>query len=492
MSRMQTSLETTTQIPASPLAARSENFRRARGLVIAMLICVVHLGARDARAQMEMWLTDPGGLARFEKQKTGPVPGGDGSQNRPTIDIDPKMTYQTIDGFGYTLTGGSARHLSRMSPAARARLLKELFATEGSGLGISYLRVSIGASDLDDHPFSYDDRPPGRADPELKRFSLAPDRAALLPVLKQILAIAPDLKIMGSPWSPPAWMKTNGKTTGGSLRPEFYSTYANYFVKYIAAMKAEGIRIHAVTVQNEPLHPGNNPSLLMPAREQLDFVKGHLGPAFQKAGLDTKIIIYDHNCDKPDYPISILNDREARQFVDGSAFHLYAGKISAMSSVHDAHPDKNLYFTEQWIGAPGDLRGDLAWHTRELTVGATRNWARTVLEWNLAADSKHQPHTNGGCTTCLGALTIDGDKFTRNPAYYVIAHASKLVRPGSVRIATNELPSLPNVAFRTPDGRIVLIVLNDAPTTQSFRIRDPDRVVTSTLPAGAVATYVWP
>jgi glucosylceramidase len=287
-------------------------------------------------------------------------------------------------------------------------------------------------------------------------------------------------------------MKTNGEPIGGSLKPEFYGAYAKYFVKYVQGMKAEGIRIDAVTVQNEPLHPKNEPSLLMQPREQAEFIKNHLGPAFRKAGLDTKIVLYDHNCDRPDYPISILDDPEAKKYVDGSAFHLYAGEIEAMSAVHDAHPDRNLYFTEQWIGAPGDLKGDLAWHTRELTIGAPRNWARAVLEWNLASDPKYEPHTPGGCTTCLGAVTIDGDSITRNSAYYIVAHASKFVRPGSVRIATNALPSLPNVAFKAPGGRTVLIVLNDSESSQTFHIRDGDDLATSTLPAGAVGTYVWP
>ncbi len=178
--------------------------------------------------------------------------------------------------------------------------------------------------------------------------------------------------------------------------------------------------------------------------------------------------------------------------MDGSAFHLYAGKIDALSAVHRAHPDKNLYFTEQWIGAPGSLKGDLDWHTRELTIGATRNWSRTVLEWNLASDPNLEPHTPGGCTKCLGALTIDGNAITRNPAYYVVAHASKFVRPGSVRVATNEPRGLPNVAFVTPDRRTVLIVLNDGDSSQTFQIRDGDKRVTSTLPSGAVGTYVWP
>jgi glucosylceramidase len=465
-------------------------FERRRALPLMILVSLALFEASNADGQVDLWLTDPGGSARFEQQTSALVFAPSGNPN-PTIEIDPKTTYQTIDGFGYTLTGGSAAHIMRMSAAGRAALLKELFATDGTSLGISYLRVSIGASDLSARAFSYDDLSPGRVDPELKRFSLAPDRADVIPALKEILTIAPDLKIMGSPWSPPAWMKTNHKSVGGSLKPESYGAYAKYFVKYIRGMKAEGIRIDAITVQNEPLHGGNNPSLVMQAPEQAEFVKNHLGPAFKQAGLDTKIIVYDHNCDRPDYPISILNDAEARKYVDGAAFHLYAGKIDAMSRVHEAHPDKNLYFTEQWTNAPGSLAGDLAWHTRELVIGATRNWGRTVLEWNLAADPRQQPHTQGGCSTCLGAVTIDGNKVTRNPAYYSIAHASKFVRPGSVRIATNQVPSLPNVAYRTPGDTKVLIVLNDSRAAQTLGIRDSGKVVTSTLPAGAVGTYVW-
>lgn len=464
------------------------NYRHT--LLAVVLIGRSFLGVSGVYAQVDLWLTNPDGSALFEKQPAGPVAGKAGSQN-PTIEIDATKTYQTIDGFGYTLTGGSAQHIVRMDAASRDALLKNLFATEGTSIGVSYLRVSIGASDLNERVFSYNDLPPGQVDHDMARFSLAPDRADVIPVMKEILKIAPDIKIMGSPWSPPTWMKTNNNSIGGSLKPECYAAYAKYFVKYIQEMKTEGIRIDAITVQNEPLHPGNNPSLLMQATQQAEFIKNHLGPAFQAAELDTKIIVYDHNCDRPDYPISILNDAEARKYVDGSAFHLYGGKISAMSTVHDAHPDKNLYFTEQWIGAPGDLRGDLAWHTRELTIGATRNWSRTVLEWNLAADPRHQPHTPGGCTTCLGAVTIDGNKVTRNPAYYVVAHAAKFARPGSVRIGSTQLQPLPNVAFQAPDGRKVLIVLNDGPSPQTFNLREGDKLVTSTLPAGAVGTYVW-
>jgi glucosylceramidase len=287
-------------------------------------------------------------------------------------------------------------------------------------------------------------------------------------------------------------MKTTNDTRGASLKPEFYDAYAQYFVKYIRAMKAEGIRMDAITIQNEPLHPGNNPSMFMPAEQQATFIKRSLGPAFAAAKLDTKIILYDHNCDRPDYPLSILNDPEAARYVDGSAFHLYAGRIEALTTVRDAHPDKNLYFTEQWIGAPGNLRGDLTWHVRELIIGATRNWSRTVLEWNLAADPRWEPHTDrGGCDRCLGAVTIDGNQVRRNPAYYIIAHAAKFVRPGSVRIASNPLPLLPNVAFKTPDGRRVLIVVNNSPGRQTFNLGYQGRLAPSALDGNAVGTYVW-
>ena len=437
-----------------------------------------------------LWLSTADQAALFQLQP-GRLPFGTVSDANPTIDIDEKQTFQTMDGFGYCLTGGSAQLLNKMGAAERAKLLRELFATDGTNIGVSYLRVSIGASDLDEKVFSYDDLPAGETDPTLAKFSLAPDRTDLIPVLKEILALNPTIKILGSPWSPPTWMKTNGESKGGSLKPEFYDAYARYFVKYIQGMAAEKIRIDAITVQNEPLHPGNNPSLLMLAEQQAEFIKQSLGPAFRKAKLDTKIIVYDHNCDKPEYPIAILNDAEASQYVDGSAFHLYAGPISAMSKVHDAHPAKNIYFTEEWIGAPGKFPTDLRWHTKNLIIGAPQNWARNVLEWNLAADPQQNPHTPGGCTQCLGAITLAGNTVTRNPAYYIIAHASKFVRPGAVRIGSTTAGSLLNVAYKAPNGDKVAIVLNDGDTPQTFHIRYQGKVISTQLAAGAVGTYVW-
>lgn len=410
----------------------------------------------------------------------------------PVIQVDTTQQFQSIDGFGFTLTGGSAYLINRLSAGSRESLLRELFGTGGSAIGISYLRISLGASDLSASVFSYDDLPAGQTDEDLSGFNLSKDTVDLIPLLQQILAINPDLKIMASPWSAPVWMKSNGSSVGGNLLPQYYGVYARYFVKYIQAMQSKGIRIDAVTVQNEPQHGGNNPSMVMSSIQQGDFVKNHLGPEFAAAGIGTKIIIWDHNCDNPNFPINILNDAAAKPFVDGSAFHLYAGDISALTQVHNAHPDKNLYFTEQWTGSTSDFAGDLKWHLKNVIIGSMRNWSRVALEWNLANDPAYNPHTPGGCTQCRGALTIDGSAVTRNVSYYIIAHASKCVLPGSVRVGSSVTAgSLSQVAFVTPQGKKVLIVLNDSSESSTFNINCNGKWIVATLFAGNVGTFVW-
>ncbi|MGE5500101.1 MAG: glycoside hydrolase family 30 protein, partial [Syntrophothermus sp.] len=339
--------------------------------------------------------------------------------------------------------------------------------------------------------FSYDDLPAGETDETMAKFTLDEDRKFLIPVLKEILTINPNIKILGSPWSAPVWMKSNRSSVGGNLKVEYYNAYALYFVKYIQEMKKEGITIDAITVQNEPLNPANNPSMYMSAAEQAGFIKASLGPAFKNAGIKTKIIIYDHNADRTDYPMSVLNDAAARTYVDGSAFHLYGGEISALTPLHDAHPDKNLYFTEQWVGSYQKIADNLKWHISELIIGATRNWCKNVIEWNLAADQNQDPHTPGGCTQCLGAVTIQGNTVTRNSAYYIIAHAAKFVRPGSKRIDSNMPVDLPNVAFSTPDGKKVVIVLNNGSAKRYFHMRVGNTVILTSLSGGAAGTYIW-
>lgn len=438
---------------------------------------------------VDFWLTKSDQTALLQKQP-GILSFGTITNANPVINVETTATFQTIDGFGYSLTGGSAYVINRLNTSVKSNLLKELFGNDSNSIGISYLRISIGASDLNASVFSYDDMPAGQTDVNLDHFSLDPDRADVIPLLKEILAINPAIKIMGSPWSPPVWMKDNGSSKGGSLLPQYYDVYARYFVKYIQQMKAEGITIDAITPQNEPLHPGNNPSLLMVAEQERDFIKNNLGPAFNTGGINTKIITYDHNCDHPDYPLTILNDATARPFVDGSAFHLYAGDISALSEVHDAYPDKAVYFTEQWTGAKESFEGDLKWHVKNVIIGSMRNWSRIALEWNLASDQNYDPHTPGGCTECKGALTIDGS-VSRRVSYYIVAHASKFVPPGSVRIGSNITGNLYNVAFKTPAGKKVLIVENDDTPVMSFNIKCNGKWVATSLPGGGVGTYVW-
>ncbi len=409
------------------------------------------------------------------------------------ITVDTTKQFQTMDGFGFALTGGSAMLMkTKLNAKQRSELLKELFLTDGNGIGISYLRVSMGASDLDELVFSYNDLPKGKTDPSLSKFNLSYDTLYLIPVLKEILALNPKLKIMGSPWSPPVWMKDNLLPKGGSLKRDYYETYANYFVNYIQAMSKVGISIDAITLQNEPENPNNTPSLLMTAEEQAVFVKNHLGPAFKTNNIQTKIVVFDHNCDHPEYPIAVLNDPEAKKFIDGSAFHLYLGEIEALSKVHDAHPDKNIYFTEQWTSGQGEFAGDLNWHIKHLIIGATRNWSRTVIEWNLAADVNFDPHTcDGGCDSCQGALTIDDENVTKNVSYYIIAHASKFVPPGSVRVSSNLIEGLANVAFLTPQGKKVLVVLNETDVEKSITIAYNNLTANSRLAAGSVHTFIW-
>ena len=445
-----------------------------------------------AQKQASVWLTTPDTAALLQKQSAS-LPFGSSSASGAVITVDPKQTFQTMDGFGFALTGGSAQLLTRMDSARRAALLRELFTTEGNGIGVSYLRLTIGASDMNEHVFSYDDLPEGQTDPAVARFSIDPDRKDVIPVMKEILAINPKIKVLASPWSAPLWMKTNGAAQGGVLKPEYYEAYATYLVKYVQAMQAEGIHIDTMTVQNEPLNEKNTPSMLMLGEEQDVFIRDHLGPAFKKAGIHTGIVLYDHNLDHPLYVTGILRDKEAAQYVDGSGWHLYGGTVDTMTAVHNQFPHKNIYFTEQSVTdltSPAEMK--LSKPFAHVMIGVSRNWSRNVMLWNLAADPANEPHTNnGGCGSCRGAITLDGDHVTRLVAFYLMGHVSKFVPPGSVRIGSTMSESLPNVAFQTPEGKTVLLVSNVTDMPQSFSIRDGGGTATTQLQPGAVASYVW-
>ncbi len=444
------------------------------------------------------WLTNQDRSALLAEQPAltaGAASANNTAASGTVIHVDAGKTFQSIDGFGYALTGGSAQLLMKLDPAKRSALLRELFTTDGDGIGVSYLRLTVGASDMNDHVFSYDDLPKGETDVNLARFSLEPDRADVLPIMKEILAIQPKIKIMASPWSAPLWMKTTGLAQGGVLKPEFYAAYAAYFVKYIQAMQAEGIAIDALTVQNEPLNEKNTPSMLMLGEEQDVFIREHLGPAFRKAGIKTKIVLYDHNLDHPLYVVDILKDKDAAKYIDGSGWHLYGGTVDAMTAVHQEFPNKNIYFTEQSTterrnAKPNEIH--IAQPVARVMVGVSRNWSKNVLLWNLAADPDNGPHTdNGGCTGCSGALRLDGDDVSRLLAFYTVGHVSKFVPTGSLRVASDTSETLPNVAFKTPAGKTVLVVSNTSPAGQSFTIQSGKQSFTSTLKSGSVGTYVW-
>lgn len=441
---------------------------------------------------LETWTTKGDKSELFKKEVKQYNFSTKATDARFTIEIDAATTFQEMDGFGYTLTGGSAMLINKLPDAVQQNLLQDFFGNSGdNGIGISYLRVSMGASDLDEEVFTYNDLPIGQTDIDQTKFSIAKDKINLIPVLKKILQINPSLKIIATPWSAPAWMKDNNAAIGGNLKPEYYASYAKYFVKYIEAMQAEGINITAVTPQNEPLHDGNNPSMKMEVAAQRDFVKNHLGAAMQSKGV--KLIVYDHNADNIQYAKTIYDDAEAGKYVDGAAFHLYAGNINALSDLHNSYPTKNLYFTEQWTQSTGNFGGDLGWHMKNIIIGAPNNWAKLVMQWNLANDANFGPHTPGGCTQCKGAITITNNiSYEKNIAYYNIAHASKFVPAGSKRAATTILSNnFTNVGYIRSDGKKVLIVYADNAATFYLKLKDKNMATAIPMTANTVKTIIW-
>lgn len=433
-------------------------------------------------AQQGQWITQADGRALIQPVPTTLVWKDKPTQNKQ-IRVESETKGFPLEGFGFTLTGGSAHLIQTLPSNQRQKLLQELV---GPTRQFSFFRLSIGASDLDASVFDYHPEP----DTTLSQFSLGQDTLALIPLIKEMLAIRPDIRWMATPWSPPVWMKTNGQTKGGHLKADHYSTYARYLVKYLQAMKARGIEISILSMQNEPMQGGNNPSMEMSAKEQATFLRDYLGPAIQKAGLTTEVVLWDHNADHPEYPLSILEDPNARKWARGTAFHLYGGSVEALGMVQQAHPDKRIYFTEQWTSSEGQFGGDLVWHMKNVVIGALRQGAVTVLEWNLANDRLMRPHTPGGCTQCLGALTIDGKRVERNVAYYILGQISSFLPPGSYRLPS-EGTNLPHVFFLRPDGKRVGLILNETSEPQSLDLNFQGKFGSILIPAQAVLTVVW-
>lgn len=424
-----------------------------------------------------------------------PLRFGTSPSSALTIRVDASVQYQTIDGFGASLTDSSAWLIDKkLTREQRKELLETLFDPK-KGIGLSILRQPMGASDFALTDYSYDDVAAGEKDLKLEKFSIEHDRAYIIPLLKEALAVNPNLKIMGTPWSPPGWMKTSQSMIYGALLPEAYPAFAKYFVKYINAYAEAGVPIYAITMQNEPLNiPGNYPGMGMTAVEQAAFLRDSLGPALHDAGLKTKVFVFDHNWDLIEYPIQVLNDSKAAAYAAGIATHCYGGVATAQTELHDRFPDKEVWMTEC---SGGDWqKGNLLEQQARLIINSTRNWAKTVVLWNLALDQNHEPFL-GGCTNCRGVVTINHatspTQIIRTVDFTALAHVSKFLKPGARRIASNSFDqgSLEDVAFQNPDGSVVLVVLNSSGSPLSFNIAWKGEFASYKLPASAVATFTW-
>ena len=378
----------------------------------------------------------------------------------------------------------------------RDALLKELFGREGNGLGLSFSRLTIGASDFSRHHYSLNDTPDGTPDPDLKHFSIDQNRGDVIPVARAMLAINPQLKIMASPWSAPGWMKDSNSLIQGRLLPQYYDAFSRYLLRYVDAYAAEGIPIFALTVQNEPdYEPKDYPGMRLNAPARARLIGDHLGPMIARRGSGPLIFDWDHNWDKPEEPMGVLSDPVAGNYVDAVAWHCYGGDVAAQSPVHDAFPDKDAYMTECSGGDWEPVRsGGLPLQMKNIIIRSMRHWARGALFWNLALDENNGPYA-GGCHTCRGVVTIDSrtGEITRTDEYYALAHASRFVRPGAHRIASSgPTDDLDNVAFRNADdGSLVLLVSNSAIQPRRFSVAHGERRFAYTLPARSVATFVW-
>lgn len=467
---------------------------RACAVTLAAL-AALGSGACRAATTVQAWVTtgDQSKLLAREKDTAF----GSGKPKDIVIDVDPAVRYQEIAGFGAAITDASAWLIqNKLDGRQREALLQELFGRGKNGIGLSFTRLTIGASDFSMKHYSFDDMPRGERDPELKHFSLDEQRATVLPTVKQALAINPQLKVMASPWSAPGWMKSTDSLVQGTLKPDAFGDFARYLSAYVTGMKQEGVPIFALTLQNEPhFEPANYPGMRVDPAKRAVFIGSFLGPELAGSNPGTRIFDWDHNWDEPGSPAAVLADPLARKYVDGVAWHCYAGDHRVMGALHDAHPDKDTWFTEcsggEW--AKG-WRENLDFFGRILVIGATRNWARGVLFWNLALDHDYGPHL-GGCGDCRGVVTIDSTTgaVTRNVEYYALAHASRFVLPGARRLASDSgFAGLDNVAFANPDGSTALVVFNSAKELRTFSVRVAGRrSFAYTLPGSSIATFTW-
>ena len=459
---------------------------------------------RPIGATVRVWLTTADGTNKLTLQP-GTHFSSDSSSLITTIDIDEQQRLQQIDGFGAAMTDTSAWLLAmKMDKEQRDRLMQALFDPI-NGLGISFVRIPMGSSDFTaSGMYSYDDIAPNQKDPLLKGFSTAHDTAYIIPLLKQALQLNPDVRYMATPWSPPAWMKTNDSLLGtyqkgrGYLTASAYIPFAKYFVKFIQAYKESGIPIYAITPQNEPFSPVETyPGMSFSALDETSFIKNNLGPALKKADLSTRILIYDQNWDQPGYPIKVLSDPTAQPYVAGTAWHCYSGDPSIMTKIHNAYPLKDMYVTECSTGRTGIAPLSAI----DLLLRSSQNWAKAVLLWNIALDTSGGPKIGKGCDNCTGLIVIDPSTghYTYTENSYQLGHLSKFVAPGAYRIAsTTNTASFPysspleEVAFKNPDGSKVVVAYNNSRSRDVFKVRwNNAQSFVYTLPSYGIVTFKW-
>lgn len=411
------------------------------------------------------------------------------------IEVDETQRFQMIDGFGASLTDGSAWLLEeRLTPSARHEVMTQLFDPL-HGIGLSFLRQPIASSDLSRDHYSFDDLPAGKQDSAMRQFSSKHDDAYVFPAIREALKLNPAITVMTTPWSPPAWMKTKPTMDGGSLRDDAMPAYAAYLVRSLEAFKTAGVPVRLLSVQNEPLNETRDyPGTLMLAAQQKVFIGKYLGPELKRAGLTTQVLAYDHNWDHPEYPLEVLSDPAAAPFVAGSALHCYGGDPSAQTVIHTRFPNKGVWMTE-CSGGTWQKETPLL-TTAHLLIDSTRNWAKAVVLWGIALDTNHNPHA-GGCGICRGLVTVD---LTQTPPsttftgdFYALGHLSRFVPPGATRISSSSpgRTSIETVAFQTTDGTIVLLALNNRAEKEDLAVSWRSRRFSTSLPAGALATYVW-
>lgn len=436
---------------------------------------------------MEMYLTTPDRQSLLTRKAD--VQWRTPQRGLAEINVDVNKKLQPFLGVGAALTDSSAFLLMKcMSDDTREATLRALFSS-APGAGFSVIRICIGASDFNHAgSYTYCDYP----DPSLRMFSIHREQECLIPLIKDIIRINPHLRIIASPWSAPAWMKTNNSLNGGWLAQEHYDTYAGYFVKYINAMRREGITIDYITPQNEPRHNDDRyPSMRMEPSDQARFIGKYLGPALRKANIRTKILCWDHNWDMMDFPMGVLADADARKYTTGAAFHAYAGEPSAQAQVQKAYPEQEIHFTESSGGFwATDFGGNIRWDLANPILGSIRYGARTSLKWNLVLDENHGPQ-NGGCDNCRGIVTYNRKTgaITRNEEFYAFGHVGAFVRRSAHVVASSVVDGIPSAVFLNSDGGRVLVTCSEH--ARRIQVIDGKRAAQINIPAGSAVTLTW-